>query len=207
MKKLLASSPIQTPHTTQIPPYALLDLKLLPPAAAAGAGAKFSFLAAAAAVVFFAATPIVAALAVAVTPFLAGAPLPLAAAAAAGLLTIVVPALLSLTPLLLPSTSPLAGAGAGVFFAVGCRLAALPTAAGFAGGFSGDALKGERGRVLELWDLGDKTVEASGFLLREAFVLAAAVGFVAAVLARFFGLAMSGSAFTLAGSAGAEVEI
>ena len=206
MKKLLASSPIQTPHTTQIPPYALLDLKLLPPAAAAGAGAKFSFLAAAAAVVFFAATPIVAALAVAVTPFLAGAPLPLAAAAA-GLLTIVVPALLSLTPLLLPSTSLLAGAGAGGFFVVGCRLATLPTAAGFAGGFSGDALKGERGRVLELWDLGDKTVEASGFLLREAFVLAAAVGFVAAVLARFFGLAMSGSAFTLAGSAGAEVEI
>ena len=87
-------------------------------------------------------------------------------------------------------------------------------------GFSGDppALKGERGRVLELWDLGDKIVDvgaARGFLLREALVLAwfvavAVAGFRAAVLARFFGLARScwvGSAVVFAVSSGVEVEI
>lgn len=130
------------------PPYALLDLKLLPPAA----GATFSFRDAAV-VVFFAAAPVGAL--VVVAGFLAGTALLFVVG-----LTMVVPALLSLTPLLLPSASLLAAAGA--FFVVCCRLAVLapglPTGAGFAGctswidGFSGDppALKGERGRVLEL---------------------------------------------------------
>ena len=179
--------------------HALFDLKLRPPAAVVGA--TFSFLAAAA-VVFFAAALTVAL--VTVAGFLAGGALPFAA----GFLTIVVPALLSLTPLL-RSVSLVTAV---VAFLVACwRLAvlapALPGAAGFAGldgrtsaidGFSGDAptLKGERGSVRELWDFGDKIVDAGPFLLLGAFVLACwtiviVVVFVVVVLARFFGFARS----------------
>jgi hypothetical protein len=86
--------------------HALFDLKLLPPAAVVGA--TFSFLAAAA-VVFFAAAPT--AVLVAVAGFFAGGALVFAA----GFLTIVVPALLSLTPLL-RSVSLVAAAA--VFLAV-----------------------------------------------------------------------------------------
>ena len=183
-------------------PHALFDLKLRPPAVAAGA--TFSFLAAAA-VVFFAAALTVAL--VAVAGFFAGAALPFAA----GFMTIVVPALLSLTPLL--RSISLFGAAA-AFLAVCWRLAvlapALPAAAGFAGllgrtswidCFSGDppSLNGERGSVRELWDFGDRTVDAvvaGAFLLLDALVLACwttviVVVLVVVVLARFFGFARS----------------
>ena len=158
---------------------ARFDRRLRPPAAVV-VGAMFSFLAAAA-VVFFAAADAV--VLVAAGAFFTGAARPLAV----GFLTIVVPALLSLTPLL-RSASLLVVVAA---FRVVCwRLAVRPTvfvlAAGFGGlagrtsaieGFSGDppALNGERGSVRELCDFGDSTVDVvvgGAFLDLEAFVFA-----------------------------------
>lgn len=132
--------------------------------------------------------------------FAAAATLPLAPVAA--LCTIVVPALESLTPELLSPRSGLGGGAA--FFAACCRLAVL-AAAGLAGligragkGFSGDVaipegLTGERGRVRELCDLGDRTVEGwSGLALaREAVRVALVFAVAAVVFARFFAIGRS----------------
>lgn len=139
---------------------ALFDLRLLPPAAAVveAVGARVSFLPAAV-VAFFAAAEAVVFVAAAGCFFTVPA-LPFGA----GFLTIVVPALLSLTPLL--RSVSLAVVVVAALRVVCWRLAVLAPAlsvvgacfAGLAGrtremeGFSGDppALKGERGRVREL---------------------------------------------------------
>lgn len=57
-------------------------------------------------------------------------------------------------------------------------------------GFSGEVLNGERGRVRELCDLGDRTVVGLAFLEAVRDVLSVVVPVVdAAVFARFFGFA------------------
>ena len=67
----------------------------------------------------------------------------------------------------------------------------VPAAAGFSGEV---ALNGDLGRVRELWNLGDRTVDVDGCrtlreVVRVAFVFACAA--VVWVLARFFGFARS----------------
>ena len=55
-------------------------------------------------------------------------------------------------------------------------------------------MKGERGRVRELWDLGERTVEGRRFLrdaVRVALVLAVKDVVVVVVLVRFLGFARS----------------
>lgn len=54
--------------------------------------------------------------------------------------------------------------------------------------FGSEVLKGERGRVRELWDLGERIALRAAL---DGAVVAAALGFVAVGLARFLGFARS----------------
>lgn len=160
-------------------------LSVLPPPA--GTGGTFSFFAAGF-------RPTAGALAGAGFLATAGALL----VAAAGLVTMVVPALVLLASLLLRSAS---GVGAP---RLPCRLGTREVGLGgarccidgltgligrMAAGFSGTTgLNGERGRVRELCDFGERTLEGTTFrdAVRVAFMFAAV-----AVLVRFFGFARS----------------
>jgi hypothetical protein len=146
---------------------------------------------------FFAAAPLFAAVPVAAFVVVAGAFLAAGRPFGAGLWTIVVPAEVLLASELRPTSFSLPGPAAAPRFAV--RLAVrfpgtgmdLVGLAGRTVGFSGAlpaGLKGDRGRVRELWDLGERTAEGTTLrdAVRAAFVFAAAVA-----LARFFGLARS----------------
>jgi hypothetical protein len=192
----LRNNPTQT--TANKLPHQFLFLNDRPPAAAVGTGGTFSF---------FAATPFLAAsaLVVAAAPFFA--PPAAGFALPAPFVTMVVPAEVLLASELRPVSFSLAVPYPNPAVAAAPRFACVRLAVrfpmagagggliGLAGrivGFSGgapDGLKGERGRVRELWDLGERTVE--GTTLREAVRDAFALVIVVAVLARFFGLGRS----------------
>ena len=120
---------------------------------------------------------------------------------AAGLVTTVVLALETLVPLVLASASGSTGftialpppfrqvvreaaRDAGALLSVLEQLVA---------GFSG-ALKGERGNVRELCDLGERTANGTG-LAREAVRVAFVFALAAAVFVRFFGLGIPWTGF------------
>lgn len=114
---------------------------------------------------------------------------------AAGFETIVVPALVLLASLLRPSASE-AAAGPRLT----SRLIARAASDGLTGlvgrgrpkwAFSGEppSLNGERGRVRELWDLGDRTVDGTTFF--DAVHVALVFAGAATVFDRFFGLGRS----------------
>lgn len=107
-----------------------------------------------------------------------------------GFVTIVVPALESLAPLVLPSASAVATVRLPVW-RLGARVEAFVGGAADCADDSVDGFSGDCGYVRELCDFGDNTPAGAGPALREAVRVAFELATTAPSLVRFLGLARS----------------